>query len=426
MDFSTAYNHEQEVFAKEVRKWLDENIPADLLNPRDVLKMSQEQWLKRRELSRKLGEKGWLYPEYPSEYGGGGIGTDHSAVLQGELAERGISLPPHYDSGRLTAPTILVCGTDEQKKRMLPPILKGKAVTWQLFTEPEAGTDEANQKTDALRAVREKDYFIVNGGKIFVGGLYAPPDQFLLLTRSDPDAARHQNLAMFIAPADLPGIEILPLDLFPPGTFAQTCYQTGDSAPGVKHSVYFDDVKIHESFLIGGETDGWRVANATLTVEHGDRSSTGTDRSRTDRKIPGGVHVPRNRVVEKFLDQCRNNPNVQKRLKDNPHLLEAVVDVYISDQIDRLLNIRNADFIRRGVRAPYSGPQQSLYLKMFGTEITAKIAQVLGPYALTDDETWGMADDLFEVSQRSGLCIAPGGTPEALKIVISRALRIGR
>lgn len=421
MDFSLEYNREQEAFAKEVRGWLDENIPTDMINVRNALKMSREQWEKRREVGRRFGEKGWLYPEYPAEYGGGGLGADHSAVLYRECAERGLSIPPHYDSGRLTAPTILVCGTDEQKNQMLPPILKGESVTWQLFTEPQAGTDEANQQIDALRAVKEKDHFIVNGGKIFVGGLYAPPDQFLLLTRSDPDAPRHQNLAMFIAPADLPGIEIQPLDLFPPGTFGQTCYEAGDSAPGVKHSVFFDDVNIHESFLIGGDRDGWKVATATLTVEHGDRSGTGTGGGSS-----GGVYIPRNILIEAFLDLCKNDPNVNKRLKDNPHLQDTMVDIFIGGQIERLLATRNAGLSRSGIRAPYAGPQHSLFLKMFGTELTAKMARLLGPYALTDDDEWGLADDLFEVSERSGVCVAPGGTPEALKIVISRALRIGR
>ena len=81
-------------------------------------------------------------------------------------------------------PAILACATEEQKKRLLPLIIKDGALTWELFTEPEAGSDEANQQTNALRSVREKDYFIVNGGKIFVGGLYPPPDLFLLLTRT--------------------------------------------------------------------------------------------------------------------------------------------------------------------------------------------------------------------------------------------------
>lgn len=421
MDFSLEYNKEQEEFAREVRQWLDDNTPAEMRNVRDSLKMTREQFEMRREMSRKLGEKGWLYPEYPVKYGGGGLGADLSAVLHRECAARGMSVPPHYESGRLTAPTIMACGTDAQKERMLPPILKGESVTWQLFTEPEAGTDEANQQIDALRADREADHFVVNGGKIFVGGLYAPPDQFLLLTRSNPDAPRHQNLAMFVAPADLPGIEIQPLDLFPTGTFGQTCYEAGDSAPGVKHSVFFDDVRIHESYLIGGDHDGWKVATATLTVEHGDRSGTGGT-ARSD----GSPYIPRNVVLDEFLDLCRNDPAVNRRLRDNPALQDTMVDIFVDGQIERLLATRNAGIVRSGIRAPYSGPQHSLFLKIYGTELTAKIARVLGPYALTDDGTWGLADDLFEVSGRSGVCVAPGGTPEALKIIISRALRIGR
>jgi len=421
MDFSTDYTAEQEAFAEAVRAWLDRTIPPGMINVRNVLKMSREQFGMRRDVCRKLGQKGWLYPEYPTEYGGGGLSPDESSVLYRECAQRGMSIPPHYDSGRLTAPTILVCGTDEQKKRMLPPILKGESVTWQLFTEPQAGTDEANQQIDALRSVREADHFVVNGSKIFVGGLYAPPDQFLLLTRSDPKAARHQNLAMFVAPANLPGIEIQPLDLFPTGTFGQTCYEAGDSAPGVKHAVYFDDVRLHESYLIGGDRDGWKVATATLTVEHGDRSGTATGGGNK-----GGVYIPRNVIVDTFLDLCRNDPAISKRLRDNPHLQDTMVDVYIGGEIERLFATRNAGLNRSGIRAPYSGPQHSLFLKMFGTEATAKIARVLGPRALTEDDEWGLAEDLFEVGERSGVCIAPGGTPEALKIVISRALRIGR
>jgi hypothetical protein len=418
MDFSIEYTKNQEEFAEEVRAWLEENIPKDLLNPRNILNMSREQWQKRRELSRKLGEKGWLYPSYPREYGGGGLDADNGAVLHRELAEKSLGLPPHYDSGKLAAPTIMVCGTEAQKKRLLPPILKGESVTWQLFTEPDAGTDEANQQTNALLSVREKDYFIVNGSKIFVGGLYSPPDQFLLLTRSDLDAPRHQNLAMFIAPADLPGIDILPLDLFPAGTFGQVCYQNADGAPGVKHSVFFEDVKIPESCLIGGDRDGWKVTTATLTVEHGDRSG--------DRVSTGGPYIPQNLVVERFINQCNTNPNVKNRLKENPQLLDSVVDVYIGGQIERLLAVRNAWLPRSGKRAPYAGPQGALHTKMFGMHLATCMARVLGPFALTDDDEWGLDENIFEVGERSGVCIAPGGTPEALKIVISRALRIGR
>jgi 3-oxocholest-4-en-26-oyl-CoA dehydrogenase alpha subunit len=418
MDFSNAYNAEQEAFAKEVRAWMEENVPRDLVKPRSIMKMSREQWEVRRDICRKLGQKGWLYPSYSREYGGGGLGGDKAAVLQQEMAKQGLSLPPLYDSGKLAAPTLCACATDDQKKRLLPPMLKGEAITWQLFTEPEAGTDEANQQTNALRSVKEKDYFIVNGSKIFVGALYAPPDQFLLLTRSSLEAPRHQNLAMFLAPANLPGIQIYPLDLFPEGTLSQVCYQSSDSAPGVKHSVFFEDVKIHESYLIGGDQDGWKVTNATLTVEHGDRES--------DNASTGAAFIPQNDLVGKFLDQCKNNPDIKSRLLQNPQLQTDMVEAYIAGQIERLFYMRNAGLPRAGKRAAYAGPQTALFTKMLGLNMTSTLSRVLGPYALTSDEALGLEDGLLEVCARSGLCIAPGGTPEALKIVISRALRIGR
>jgi len=408
MDFSLEYTHEQEQFAREVREWLDDNVPVGLVSPRDPLKQSYEQWLRRRELGRKLGKKGWLYPGYPKQYGGGGLDADHCFVLMQELGERHLGLPPYHDSGGvLGAPAIVVCGTEEQKKRLLPPILTGQAATWQLFTEPEAGTDEANQKTNALRSARDGGHFIVNGGKIFVGGLFPPPEQFLLLTRSDLEAPRHQNLAMFVAPANLPGISIIPLDLFVPGLFSMISGPAVDSADGVKYQVFFDDVRIPESCLIGGERDGWKVASATLEVEHGG----GT-----------GRRLPRNFVVERFLEQCRSNPSVVARLKENPQLLSTVIDTYISAQIERLFSMRNAG----GVGGRYAGPQLAIYQKMFAGRLIADMAKVLGPSTLTDDAQCGIEDAIFEVAQRGGVCFAPGGTPEALKIVMSRALGIGR
>jgi len=402
MDFSLEYTKEQEEFAKEVREWLDENVPKDLASPWDIRKMSREEWLRRREIGRKLGEKGWLYPHYPRQYGGGGLDAAHTSVIYKELGDRNLGPPPYYDSGILAAPAIQVSGTEEQKQRFLPPILKGEALTWQLFTEPEAGTDEANQQTNALRHVREQDHFIVNGQKIFVGANHGPPEQFLLLTRSDPEAPRHQNLAMFLAPADLPGITIQPLDLFPSGTIGQI-----GSGPGAKNSVFFDDVKIHESYLIGGEREGWKVTDATLMVEHG-----GGERV---------VRVPRNFVAEKFFDQCKNNPNVSKRLRENPELLHSVVDIYIGAQIERLLAIRNSGRPLRG-----GGPQLMMNTKNLGARLAAVMASVLGPYAFTDDAERGLDEGIFELGERGGVCFAPGGTPEAMKIIISRGLAIGR
>lgn len=253
MDFSFEYTPEQQEFAREVSDWLEANVPEDLKPVRDAQKMSREQFQIRRRFARMLGARGWLYPSYPTEYGGGGLSADQDAVIRDELAKRSMALPIVTDWTTLVAPGIMGCATEEQKRRFLPPMLRGEALTWQLMTEPEAGTDEANQQTNAIRAHREGDEFVVNGQKIFVGGVFPPPEQFYLLARSDREAPRHENLSSFICSATLPGISIQPLDLFPLGTFSSVCGPTGSSVEAVKNSVFFDDVRIHESCLIGKE-----------------------------------------------------------------------------------------------------------------------------------------------------------------------------
>ena len=436
MDFSLEiveieYTPEQEEFANEVRAWLDENVPKDLYHPRDPTKATYEQWLQRRELGRKAGKKGWLYPTYPKEVGGGGLDADHAQVITEECAKRGVSFRGYFDVAGLALAAINACATEEQRSKHLPPMISGEAITWQLFTEPEAGTDAANQQTNALRAVREKDYFIVNGQKIFVGGLYPPPELFLLLTRSDLEAERHENLSMFLAPANLEGITIQALDLFVPGRISEVNGTTADSAAGQKYTVFFDDVKVPESYLIGKEGDGWTVTNATLSAEQGGGRPVGGGRPAGGGggaaaapviRRPRNIRMGHNVMVEKFLEQCKTNPNIIKRLKENPHLVERVVNVYIGAEIERLNAIRNMG----GRGGMYGGPQAQLYTKNFGTRFIADMAAVLGPYALIDDEEWGLEEGIFDMAERCGICLAPAGTPEALKIIISRALNIGR
>ncbi len=419
MDFEAevAYSPEQEEFAKEVRAWIKENVPKDLVYLRDPAKVTHEQWLQRRELGRKLGKKGWLHATYPRKYGGGGLDADHAYVLMKEFAAKHISLPPYHDAGGgLGAAAIMAVGTEEQKLRHLPSILTGEAATWELFTEPEAGTDEANQQTNALRVVREGDHFKVSGGKIFVGGLWEPPEQFLLLTRSDLTAPRHQNLAMFIAPARVPGVTITRLDLFVPGPYGSVSGVSTDAAEGVKYQVFFDDVKIPESSLICGDHDGWKVTQATLAVEHG-VIGRGRGAGR-----PRSTWIPKNMVAISFMEQCKKNPVIQKRLKENPQLLERVIDTYVNMQVERLYNIRNAG----GKGGLYGGPQHSIFSKLFSLRMSTDMDAVLGPYSLTDDPKWWLERGIFEVGHRGAIATAPGGTPEAMKIVASRGLEIGR
>jgi len=127
-----------------------------------------------------------------------------------------------------------------------------------------------------------------------------------------------------------------------------------------------------------------------------------------------------------LLEHCRSDPRITARLRENPSLLERLVTVYTRVEIQRLWTLRNAWLSSTGRQVPYAGPQLLLYSKVLGNELLSDILAILGPCALTDDPEWGFDEGFFEIGQRGGLCTAPAGTPEALKIVISRALALGR
>lgn len=415
MDFSMEYEPKDEEFAKEVREWIKENIPKEYRPLRDAYSMTPEQWEARREIARRLGKKRWLLPGFPYEYGGCDMDIGRMVVLKKELERARIGHPPHYDSAvSLGAPAILACGTEEQKKRFLPQILRGEVHTWQLFTEPEAGTDEANQQTNALRDEHDKECFIINGQKIFVGCYQGKPDYFLLLTRSDLQAPRHQNLAMFMCPTNLPGITITQLDLYCADYVQSIQNVVSDNAPGQKNQVFFDNVRVHERYLVGGDHDGWEVADATLLVEHGTSGPR-------DIRVP-----PENFMLPQFLEECKTNPNIAIRVKENPLLLNSIVTYYIGNQIARLWQIRNFWQQTSGVRAPGRGPQLTLYTKYFGPIAATSLANVLGPYATIQDEERALLGGAYEVLVRGSSLLAPSGTPEAQKIIMGRSLGIGR
>ena len=192
MNFAIEDSADQSSFRTEVRAFLDKNMPAGIEFMADPCDMSFEQYQLRRDLGRKLGAKGWLYPSMPKQYGGGDLSADHVAILADEMSRIGLALPPYYDAGgRMGAPTILVWGTEAHKKRFLPPICKGEVRTWQLLTEPGAGSDLAGIKTTAIR---DGDAYVVNGQKMYVGSSHGA-DQSWTIVVTDPKGERHKNLS---------------------------------------------------------------------------------------------------------------------------------------------------------------------------------------------------------------------------------------
>ncbi len=400
MNFEPTYTTEQEIFRTEVRAWLQDNIPPDIVHPPDPADLTYEQYLKRRDLGRRLGAQGWLWPTAPTEYGGGGLSLDHAVIIEEEIDSYGLTLPPYYDSGgKLGGASILVWGDEEQKRFFLPQIFKGEVRTWQLLSEPEAGSDLANVKSTAQL---DGDDYVINGQKVFVGsGLGC--DYMWTLTVTDTEAPRHQNLGWFMIPSNLPGITIRPMDLLISG---------GESGAGsgVKNTVYFDNVRVPAFNLVGGENEGWKVATTHLELEHG-----------------SGGRISRNWLVDRLFDHCRANQRRGKPMTKDPDVRDRLVDVYIDAEISRLFNLRNYWMRHTQATITYEGPQASYYRKMSGLRQATAILDILGPAALTYDPALGADEGHMEAYMRSALiALHPGGTADIQKVIMARRIGIGR
>ncbi|MHB8575171.1 MAG: acyl-CoA dehydrogenase family protein [Dehalococcoidia bacterium] len=400
MDFEVTYSEEQQRFRAEVRAWFEANVPPGITRPAKTREAALENYLKRRDLGRKLGEKGWLFPRAPKEYGGGGFDFDHAVILEEEADRLDLSLPPFYDTGgTLGAPSIQVWGSEEQKQALLPPIYRGDVRVWQLLSEPGAGSDLAGVRT---QAVRDGDEYVINGQKIFVGSAHGT-DWMWTLTCTDPNAERHQNLSWFMIDANLPGISVQPMDLLGEGG-------EGGSDMGHKNTVFFDDVRVPAACLVGGENNGWRVASTHLELEHG-----------------GGGRIGRNRLWEKLLAYCQTTMRDGKPLTQDPDVRDALAEIYIKGEVTRLFGLRNFWLTYAKQPKSYEGPQLSLHRKLTGLWMTGAILEAVGPAALLGDETWGSTDGFLESQQRNGIvAMHPGGTADIQRVSMARRIGIGR
>ena len=400
MDFEVTYTPEQEAFRAEVRTWLADNIPQGLEQPVDPGDLSYEQYQKLRELGRRLGAKGWLYPTYPEEYGGGNLSVDFVMILEEELDRYSLHLPPYYDSGgRLGSASIYVWGTEEQKRHFLPPIFRGEWRTWQLLSEPNAGSDLAGVQT---RAVRDGDEYVLNGQKIYIGSLHGCEMMWTIVV-TDPNQPRHENLGWLMIPYNTPGVDVRPMELLTSGG-------EGGASPGLKHTVFFENARVPAFNLIGGENNGWKVATTHLELEHG-----------------GGGMIRRNKVVDRLIEYCTTTKLNGAPLSKDADIRDELVDLYIKNEIVRLFGLRTYWLSHAHQPRSYEGPQLSYCRKMTALETAEGILRALGPYALTNDTEWGPLAGLLEHHQRSAVVgLHPGGTTDIQKVIMARRIGIGR
>jgi 3-oxocholest-4-en-26-oyl-CoA dehydrogenase alpha subunit len=195
---------------------------------------------------RQMGHDGWLGLGWPEEYGGMARGPIDQMIFVEESHWAGVPLP--LLTLNSVGPTIMSLGTEEQKQRLLPGILKGEVHFSIGYTEPSAGTDLASLKT---RAVRDGDEYVINGQKTFTSAIqYA--DYVWLAARTDPDAPKHKGLSVFIVPLDTPGFHWTPLHTI-----------AGD----ITSSTFYEDVRVPAVNLVGAENQGWKLITNQLNHE---------------------------------------------------------------------------------------------------------------------------------------------------------------
>jgi alkylation response protein AidB-like acyl-CoA dehydrogenase len=195
---------------------------------------------------RRMGADGWLGLGWPVEYGGQARGPIDQMIFVEESHWAGVPLP--LLTLNSVGPTLMALGSAEQKRRILPGIVRGEVHFSIGYTEPSAGTDLASLQT---RAVRDGDEYVVNGQKIFTSAIqYA--DYVWLAARTDPDAPKHKGLSVFIVPVDRPGFSWVPLTTIA-GEFTS--------------STFYEDVRVPAENLVGAENEGWKLITNQLNHE---------------------------------------------------------------------------------------------------------------------------------------------------------------
>jgi alkylation response protein AidB-like acyl-CoA dehydrogenase len=374
---------------QRVVDWLRENLPADWvegIETGDEAKVrSARALVDYNDWCARLGEAGWATPTWPREYGGAGLEPRQAGVVNEELTRYRVPRSFNIIGLGMGGPTVLQWGTDEQKRRWLPPMAQHREIWCQLFSEPGAGSDVAGLAT---RAVRDGDEWVVNGQKVWTT-LAHMAKWGMLVARTDPDQPKHKGMTYFIVDMKAPGVEVRPLKQI-----------TGDAE---FNEVFFTDVRIPDSHRVGEIGQGWSVATETLMNERVALSGAGS----TGGGNVGGGAVDDLIVYAKELGAW-NDPVIRDRL----------VQAAMEGRIIKMTNLRAAAARKGGKRA---GPEGSI-TKLFQAEYNQRLQNLAMDVLGTAGTAWTDDDQRTAAAVRGFLRsranTIEGGTSEIMRNIL--------
>lgn len=334
---------------------------------------------------RTLGAKGWFGLNWPVEYGGLGLGPVHLHLLMTEFEYWGVPGPDLTVTS--IAPMIMRHGTEQNKREFLPSIARGEMTCALGYSELDAGTDLASLRT---RAVRDGDEWVINGAKIWNSGAQRSSHEWLCV-RTDPQAPRHRGISVIIVPVDSPGVRIRPL-------IAWSGYRTNE--------VFFDDVRVPVTNLVGEENRGWSYVTGALDLERGALTNAGD--------------------LRRALDELRVLARTPRRdgtvPADNPAFLRRLAQAEADVEVAGLMGYEAASMLADGVIPTVEVSVE----KVFSSELRQRIADLaidlLGAEGLMahrnpDAPLRGRFERLYRFAP---LMRFGGGTNEVLRDVIAQ------
>jgi alkylation response protein AidB-like acyl-CoA dehydrogenase len=384
------YPREAEAFRKEFRAWLEANLPADLVGDGlggGSMEIDDARLERLRAWNRALADARFAAIAWPEEWGGRGAGVMEQVVYAEEMhrAHAPGTLNPLGLSN--IAPAIIEHGTDEQKRTLLPRMLRGDDIWCQGFSEPNAGSDLASLRT---QAVQDGECWIVNGQKTW-NTLGHMANWCELLVRTDPSAPKHKGITCLLVDMTLPGVEVRPLVTI-----------TGDKE---FNEIFFTDVRVPVDCTLGPVNEGWRVAMTTLAYERG-----------TVAKLHTGTRSK----IARLIDEARKIPLGDGRMAtEDPVWREKLAATYLDGELLKLISDRalSAELHGRAM-----GPEGSI-AKLQWSETEQHVAElateILGPDALSGP--WAR-DRVYS----RALTIAGGTTQVNKNILAQRMLGLPR
>lgn len=384
-----------DTFRAETRAWLEANCPAECRGP--VKSDEDRVWGGRNAVFPtpehktwldKMGARGWTAPEWPTEYGGGGLSREEAKVLGSEMRRIGAQAPLASFGVWMLGPALLAFGTEEQKQRFLPEIVRGEIRWCQGYSEPGAGSDLASIQT---RAEDRGDHWIVNGQKVWTS--YADKaDWIFCLVRTDPEAPKHLGISFVLFDMATKGVSTRPITLISgKSPFCET---------------FFDDVRVEKANLVGTLNRGWDVAKALLAHERTMIGAMG--------EMGGGRPLGQVATGSIGVDE-------DGRL-DEPMLRARIAELEVDAAAFRLAMERTGDLHKAG----QAHPAIASMLKYYGSELNKRRHELLMAAGGSDALEWegersrdgAMARDWLRTKANS----IEGGTSEIQLNIIAKHL----